>query len=111
MVVIEGPRFSTRAESRSYAEQGWTLVNMTGHPEAPLARELRLCYSALALVTDMDAGVSSGEGVSQEEVFATFARNVERLKSVVAAVVADLPDPDRCGCRTWADGLDPTYLP
>jgi 5'-methylthioadenosine phosphorylase len=111
MVVIEGPRFSTRAESRSYAEQGWTLVNMTGHPEAPLARELRLCYSALALVTDMDAGVSSGEGVSQEEVFATFARNVERLKSVVAAVVADLPDPDGCGCRTWADGLDPTYLP
>ena len=56
MVVIEGPRFSTRAESRHYAAQGWTLVNMTGHPEAVLARELRQCYAAIALVTDMDAG-------------------------------------------------------
>jgi 5'-methylthioadenosine phosphorylase len=46
MVVIEGPRFSTRAESRWYAAQGWSLVNMTGHPEAVLARELGLCYSA-----------------------------------------------------------------
>ncbi len=56
MVVIEGPRFSTRAESRSYASEGWTLINMTGHPEAALAREMRQCYSAIALVTDMDAG-------------------------------------------------------
>ena len=67
--------------------------------------------SALALVTDMDAGVSSGEGVSQEEVFATFEQNVERLKSVVATVLADLPDPEGCACRTWADGLDLDYLP
>ncbi len=72
MVVIEGPRFSTRAESRSYADEGWTLVNMTGTPEAALARELRMCYSAIALVTDMDAGAESGEGVGQEEVFALF---------------------------------------
>ena len=62
MVVIEGPRFSTRAESRCYAAQGWTLINMTGAPEAVLARELRMCYAALALVTDMDAGVESGDG-------------------------------------------------
>ena len=73
MVVIEGPRFSTRAESASYAAAGWSLVNMTGHPEAVLARELRMCYSALALVTDMDAGVEAGEGVGQAEVFAMFA--------------------------------------
>ena len=74
MVVIEGPRFSTRAESQSYAAQGWCLVNMTGHPEAVLAREMRMCYSAVALVTDMDAGVEAGEGVGQAEVFAMFAR-------------------------------------
>jgi 5'-methylthioadenosine phosphorylase len=74
MVVIEGPRFSTRAESRHYAAQGWTLINMTGHPEAVLAREMQLCYAPLALVTDMDAGVETGEGVGQEEVFAMFAR-------------------------------------
>jgi 5'-methylthioadenosine phosphorylase len=80
MVVIEGPRFSTRAESQSYAAQGWSLVNMTGHPEAVLAREMRMCYSAVALVTDMDAGVEAGEGVGQAEVFAMFAANIERLK-------------------------------
>ena len=72
MVVIEGPRFSTRAESRGYAGEGWTLINMTGAPEAALARELRMCYSAIALVTDMDAGAESGAGVGQDEVFALF---------------------------------------
>ena len=74
MVVIEGPRFSTRAESQWYAAQGGTLINMTGAPEAVLARELRLCYAALALVTDMDAGVEGGSGVGQAEVFALFRR-------------------------------------
>jgi 5'-methylthioadenosine phosphorylase len=110
MVVVEGPRFSTRAESRHYADQGWTLVNMTGHPEAVLARELTLCYAPVALVTDMDAGVASGEGVGQEEVFAMFARNVDRLKTLLAGVVTDLPEPgDGCGCSSWADGLDLPY--
>ncbi len=60
MVVIEGPRFSTRAESRYYAAQGWSLINMTGCPEAALAREMRQCYAAIALVTDMDAGAETG---------------------------------------------------
>jgi 5'-methylthioadenosine phosphorylase len=78
LVVIDGPRFSTRAESQWYAAQGWTLVGMTGHPEAVLARELALCYVPLALVTDTDAGVTEGEGVTQEEVFRAFGRNVAR---------------------------------
>src|SRR5581483_11968114 len=55
LVVIEGPRFSTRAESQWYAAQGWTLVGMTGHPEAVLARELALCYTPVCLITDLDA--------------------------------------------------------
>ena len=105
MVVVEGPRFSTRAESQHYAAQGWSLINMTGHPEAVLARELQMCYAAIALVTDMDAGVESGEGVGQEEVFTMFARNVERLKVMLGTAIADLPDPDGCACATWADGL------
>src|SRR4051812_38820256 len=109
MVVVEGPRFSTRAESQHYAAQGWSLINMTGHPEAVLARELQVCYSAVALVTDMDAGVESGEGVGQGEVFATFARNVERLKELLATAIADLPDPVGCTCATWADDLELTY--
>ena len=109
MVVVEGPRFSTRAESQHYAAQGWSLINMTGAPEAQLAREMRLCYSALALVTDMDAGVEEGGGVGQAEVFAMFERNIERVKRLLLGVIGDLPDHEGCPCSTWADGLDLTY--
>ncbi|MDN4161661.1 S-methyl-5'-thioadenosine phosphorylase [Nocardioides abyssi] len=109
MVVVEGPRFSTRAESQHYAAQGWDLINMTGAPEAALAREMRQCYTAIALVTDMDAGVEHGSGVGQEEVFALFRDNLERLKGLLADVVAALPDPDGCSCSTWADGVELTY--
>jgi 5'-methylthioadenosine phosphorylase len=109
MVVVEGPRFSTRAESLHYAAQGWSLINMTGHPEAVLARELRMCYSAVALVTDMDAGVEAGEGVGQEDVFAMFARNIDRLKDLLTTAIATLPDPGGCSCSTWAEGIELTY--
>jgi 5'-methylthioadenosine phosphorylase len=109
MVVIEGPRFSTRAESRGYAAEGWTLINMTAMPEAVLARELRMCYSSIALVTDMDAGAESGEGVGQEEIFALFRQNLERLTGLLTDTIARLPDPDGCSCSTWADGLELTY--
>jgi 5'-methylthioadenosine phosphorylase len=107
--VIEGPRFSTRAESRSYAAQGWDLINMTGHPEAALAREMLQCYVPIALVTDMDAGVEGGAGVGQEEVFARFRENLKRLTGLLTETVAGLPDPDGCPCATWADGLELTY--
>lgn len=106
MVVIEGPRFSTRAESRWYAAQGWSLVNMTGHPEAVLARELGLCYAAIALVTDLDAGLTADEAVNQAEVFATFAANTDRLKTLLLDTVAKLPTPEGCGCATWRVGLE-----
>ncbi|KRF16954.1 S-methyl-5'-thioadenosine phosphorylase [Nocardioides sp. Soil796] len=109
MVVIEGPRFSTRAESRSYAESGWSLVNMTGHPEAVLARELRLCYAPLALVTDMDAGDDTGSGVGQAEVFALFRSNLDRLGTLLRTAITELPDPTGCACATWADEIELTY--
>ena len=109
MVVIDGPRFSTRAESKDYASRGWTLINMTGAPEAALARELRMCLATIALVTDMDAGVEPDQGVRQQDVFALFAENTERLKGLLAGVIADLPDPAGCTCDSWADGLDVTY--
>jgi 5'-methylthioadenosine phosphorylase len=111
MVVIDGPRFSTRAESQDYAARGWTLVNMTAAPEAALARELRMCFAAIALVTDMDAGAEGEAGVHQEDVFALFARNTERLKALLAGVIAHLPDPQGCTCNTWADGLELGHLP
>jgi 5'-methylthioadenosine phosphorylase len=105
MVVVEGPRFSTRAESRWYASLGWSLVNMTGHPEAVLARELGLCYTAIALVTDLDAGVAEGEGVSQAEVFALFAEHVSALRELLYAVVPALPTARSCPCGSALDGL------
>jgi 5'-methylthioadenosine phosphorylase len=109
LVVIEGPRFSTRAESLWFAAQGWTLVGMTGHPEAVLARELALCYAPLALVTDTDAGVEEGEGVTQAEVFEVFAANIKRLRDLVASIIAALPaerEDDLC-----AHALDDLSLP
>lgn len=106
MVVIDGPRFSTRAESQWFARNGWAVVNMTGHPEAVLARELELCYTALALVTDLDAGVETGQTVTQEEVFRVFAENTARLRTLLYEVVAALP-PDRdCPCGRALAGID-----
>jgi 5'-methylthioadenosine phosphorylase len=106
MVVVEGPRFSTRAESRWFSAQGWSLVNMTGHPEAVLARELELCYTSVALVTDLDAGVEGGEPVSQEEVFRVFGENTERLRSLLLDVVPALPAERDCPCSRALEGID-----
>ena len=112
MVVIEGPRFSTRAESRSYAAAGWSLVNMTGHPEAVLARELGLCYATLALVTDLDAGVDAADAVRQGAVFATFAEHIDRMKLVLSGAIADLGAQAACSCADWlADVVLPFDLP
>jgi 5'-methylthioadenosine phosphorylase len=112
LVVIDGPRFSTRAESQWYASQGWSLIGMTGHPEAVLARELALCYTAVALVTDTDAGVEEGEGVTQEEVFRVFAGNVTRLRELVIGVIANLPTERTCPCPHVLDGIKlPIQLP
>jgi 5'-methylthioadenosine phosphorylase len=112
LVVIEGPRFSTRAESQWYAAQGWTLIGMTGHPEAVLARELALCYTTVTLVTDTDAGVEEGEGVTHEEVFRVFAANVTRLRAVIVRAIEDLPLSRDCPCPHALDGLTlPFALP
>ena len=112
LVIIEGPRFSTRAESRWYAAQGWTLIGMTGHPEAVLARELALCYTTIALVTDTDAGIEEGEGVTQAEVFRVFGQNIGRLREVLVKVIETLPAERDCPCPHALDGLTlPIQLP
>jgi len=112
LVIIEGPRFSTRAESRWYAAQGWTLIGMTAHPEAVLARELALCYTTIALVTDTDAGVDEGEGVTQEEVFRVFAVNIARLRELILKAIESLPLERTCSCSRALDGMKlPIGLP
>lgn len=112
MVVIQGPRFSTRAESRWFADQGFTLVNMTGYPEAVLARELEMCYAAIALVTDLDAGIEAGSGVTTVDVFAEFQRNLVPFKKLVHEVLESVDDERACPHCLAHDGVKlPFELP
>ena len=105
MVVVEGPRFSTRAESQWFAAQGWSVVNMTGHPEAVLCRELALCYTAVTLVTDLDAGLEGGTPVTQSEVFRVFGESTARLRSLLLEVAGALPLLRDCPCGHALDGI------
>jgi 5'-methylthioadenosine phosphorylase len=99
LVVVNGPRFSTRAESQEFQRNGWTVIGMTAMPEAALARELGLCYTTLALVTDLDAGVEAGEGVTHTEVLAAFAENLPKLRALLVATLERLPPaPEGCAC-------------
>lgn len=112
MVVIQGPRFSTRAESQWFVRQGFTLVNMTGYPEAVLARELEMCYAAIALVTDLDAGADPGGGVRAVDVFAEFAKNMVPFKKLVRGVIDRLDSERVCSHCLAHEGVElPFDLP
>jgi 5'-methylthioadenosine phosphorylase len=114
LVVINGPRFSTRAESLEYQRNGWTIIGMTAMPEASIARELALCYTTLALVTDLDAGVEAGTGVTHSEVLEQFAANLPRLRELLVETVKRLPaeQPTDCECgHTYDDVPPPFHLP
>ena len=100
MVVIEGPRFSTRAESRWFASQGWDTLNMTGYPEALLARELEICYANVSLITDYDVGVEDAPPVTHEDVIRVFGQNIENLRRLLFAVIPALPAQRDCICAT-----------
>ncbi len=99
LVVVNGPRFSSRAESLEFQSHGWMIIGMTAMPEAGLARELALCYTTLALVTDLDAGVEAGEGVTHAAVLEMFAANLPRLRSLLVDTLERLPQTqDGCPC-------------
>lgn len=101
VVVIQGPRFSTRAESRWFAAQGWEVVGMTQYPEIPLARELGMCALGVAMVTDHDAGLEGHpevEPVSHQAVLEVFAANIEHLQALLARTVARIPAVRDCDC-------------
>jgi 5'-methylthioadenosine phosphorylase len=90
VVVIQGPRFSTKAESRWFSAAGWDVVNMTQYPEAWLARELELCYANVSLVTDYDVGLEGVPGVepvSAEAAFRVFADNLGKLRDLLFRAV------------------------
>ena len=100
VVTIEGPRFSTRAESRWFSEMGWDVVNMTAYPEGHLARELELCYASISMVTDHDVGVAGADPVSHEAVVRVFSENNERLRELLRAVIPRIGPQPRDVCAT-----------
>lgn len=112
VVVIQGPRFSTRAESRWFSAAGWEVVNMTQYPESVLARELGMCYAGVALVTDYDAGlegVGGIEAVTVEVVLRVLAANIERVQATLVRAVPAIPAEAACACAAGAP--DPGSLP
>lgn len=111
MVVVQGPRFSTRAESRWYAAAGFALINMTGYPEAVLARELDMCYAPIALVTDLDAGVEAGGGVKAVDVLSEFDKNIEPFKKLVYEAIGQVAVERSCtACASHVDAPLPFDL-
>jgi len=117
LVVVNGPRFSSRAESRWHQQAGWSVVGMTSMPEAAIARERALCFTTVAMVTDHDAGVEGASGVTHEEVLRVFADNIAALKDVLVDAVSSMPASEDdaaavCACRRALDGLTlPFTLP
>jgi 5'-methylthioadenosine phosphorylase len=97
-VCIEGPQFSTKAESRIYRSWGVDVIGMTNMPEAKLAREAELCYATLALVTDYDVWHETHEAVSVETVVATLLKTVETAKEVLRRVIPSVPEARGCAC-------------
>ena len=104
VVVIEGPRFSTRAESAWFASAGWEVINMTQYPEAILARELELCYANISLITDYDVGVEGVPPVTHDEVVRVFTQNNEQLRRLLFSVIPSLPVERDCPCATALTG-------
>lgn len=107
VVVIQGPRFSTAAESLWFTKMGWDVVNMTQYPEVVLARELEICYAAIALVTDYDVGVSAKEKikpVSVEEFTKVFKANNEKAQKLLYEMIQNWPKERKCECGKALEG-------
>ena len=102
-VVIQGPRFSSKAESRWFTQMDWDVVTMTQYPEVILARELSLCYVTLSLVTDYDAGlVADVAAVEAHSVLEVLAQNTANVKKTLKTMLERMPATRGCRC---ADSL------
>jgi 5'-methylthioadenosine phosphorylase len=106
VVTVQGPRFSTKAESAWYRDMGWEVINMTQYPESILARELELCYLNISLITDYDVGVEGAdvEAVSHEMVIKVFNENLSKLRGLLARIIPSLPTERDCPCATALEG-------
>jgi 5'-methylthioadenosine phosphorylase len=99
-VCMEGPQFSTLAESELYRSWGADLIGMTNLQEAKLAREAEICYSTLAMVTDYDCWHPDHDAVTAEQIMGVLGRNAETARKVLRAAVRRLPIPRGCECAT-----------
>lgn len=103
VVVIQGPRFSTAAESLWFTQMGWHTVNMTEYPEIVLAKEKEMCYAAVAVVTDYDSGlVAEGlvKPVSVEDIVNNFKQNIGKIKKLMLSMIENWPQKKKCECGT-----------
>lgn len=103
VVVVQGPRFSSRAESRWYAGMGWDIIGMTQYPEVILARERELCYMNLSLVTDYDAGLEGAPAVGPvqaQDVITVLAQNIARLRGLLEGLIPRIPQTPSCDCQS-----------
>jgi len=107
IVVIQGPRFSTRSESKWFSSLGWEVINMTNYPESYLARELEMCYVNISLITDYDVGLEGVQGikpVSHAEVIEVFSSNNERVKQGIYKIIEAIPAERTCACGSALQG-------
>lgn len=115
-VIIPGPRFSTKAESKWYHTQGWDVINMTQYPEIVLARELGMCYLNISLVTDWDVWIADEKGfksVTAEEVSRVFKENNEKLVLLLEEMIPALAGERTCSCSAMLDEatISPLEMP
>ncbi len=104
VVVIQGPRFSTRSESKWFQSQGWEVINMTQYPEAYLARELEICFVNISLITDYDVGIEGIPPVSHHEVIEVFKKNNERVKNAIGTIIEKMDINADCSCHHALSG-------
>jgi len=106
VVVVNGPRFSTKAESQFFARQGFQLINMTQYPEVALAREKAMCYLGIGIVTDYDAGLDGVEGIKPvnfEDMLSVFNGSVDKVKKLITELIPEIPDKRSCECGNALD--------
>jgi len=113
-VVMEGPAFSTRAESRLYRSWGADLIGMTALPEAKLAREAEICYAIIGCATDYDSWMERSEPVTIDAILSVQRHNIDTAKAIIKMAVSRVPEKRECGCATAMAGAivtDPALIP
>lgn len=109
VVVIQGPRFASRAESAFYRKQGWDIINMTMYPEVILARELEICYANIAIITDYDTGLKEDPNIKPvniQDALAVFKKNNEKIKKLIFDLAPKIPRKRTCICAKALEGAE-----